>query len=130
MIDGAGALDFLATPNFEMPGDANGDNVFDLTVTGTDPDGLSVSQTVAVTVTDVNEAPVITSPTAVSVAENQTSVPNATATDADAGDTVTFTLTGTDANLFNLDATTGLLCLLYTSPSPRDRTRSRMPSSA
>ena len=25
---------------------------------------------------------------------------------------------------------TGLVCLLYTSPSPRDRTRSRMPSSA
>ena len=24
----------------------------------------------------------------------------------------------------------GLFCLLYTSPSPRDRTRSRMPSSA
>ena len=24
----------------------------------------------------------------------------------------------------------GYLCLLYTSPSPRDRTRSRMPSSA
>ena len=26
--------------------------------------------------------------------------------------------------------TTNILCLLYTSPSPRDRTRSRMPSSA
>ena len=26
--------------------------------------------------------------------------------------------------------TVGLNCLLYTSPSPRDRTRSRMPSSA
>ena len=26
--------------------------------------------------------------------------------------------------------TVGLICLLYTSPSPRDRTRSRMPSSA
>ena len=25
---------------------------------------------------------------------------------------------------------TGKFCLLYTSPSPRDRTRSRMPSSA
>ena len=25
---------------------------------------------------------------------------------------------------------TTLICLLYTSPSPRDRTRSRMPSSA
>ena len=24
----------------------------------------------------------------------------------------------------------GMICLLYTSPSPRDRTRSRMPSSA
>ena len=26
--------------------------------------------------------------------------------------------------------TPGQICLLYTSPSPRDRTRSRMPSSA
>ena len=34
-----------------------------------------------------------------------------------------------DATLFEPDAVaTG--CLLYTSPSPRDRTRSRMPSSA
>ena len=29
-----------------------------------------------------------------------------------------------------LDHTAGTTCLLYTSPSPRDRTRSRMPSSA
>ena len=29
-----------------------------------------------------------------------------------------------------LDRTKWLVCLLYTSPSPRDRTRSRMPSSA
>ena len=28
------------------------------------------------------------------------------------------------------DGRTGTFCLLYTSPSPRDRTRSRMPSSA
>ena len=33
---------------------------------------------------------------------------------------------------FPIESTTGsfLFCLLYTSPSPRDRTRSRMPSSA
>ena len=33
---------------------------------------------------------------------------------------------------FNKDtsAVVAILCLLYTSPSPRDRTRSRMPSSA
>ena len=29
-----------------------------------------------------------------------------------------------------LDVKEGDICLLYTSPSPRDRTRSRMPSSA
>ena len=29
-----------------------------------------------------------------------------------------------------LASVTGWICLLYTSPSPRDRTRSRMPSSA
>ena len=29
-----------------------------------------------------------------------------------------------------LDPKLSILCLLYTSPSPRDRTRSRMPSSA
>ena len=33
-------------------------------------------------------------------------------------------------NLTASDATNGKGCLLYTSPSPRDRTRSRMPSSA
>ena len=36
-------------------------------------------------------------------------------------------------NLINTDLITDLknwICLLYTSPSPRDRTRSRMPSSA
>ena len=32
--------------------------------------------------------------------------------------------------LFALDAIDCNNCLLYTSPSPRDRTRSRMPSSA
>ena len=34
------------------------------------------------------------------------------------------------AELSKKDAEKALNCLLYTSPSPRDRTRSRMPSSA
>ena len=35
-------------------------------------------------------------------------------------------------NVSGVDAGAGIItaCLLYTSPSPRDRTRSRMPSSA
>ena len=32
--------------------------------------------------------------------------------------------------IFNIHGGNNLICLLYTSPSPRDRTRSRMPSSA
>ena len=32
--------------------------------------------------------------------------------------------------IYGIDVTDNNDCLLYTSPSPRDRTRSRMPSSA
>ena len=35
-----------------------------------------------------------------------------------------------DKYKLNTICTSGSCCLLYTSPSPRDRTRSRMPSSA
>ena len=37
---------------------------------------------------------------------------------------------GTDLHIWNWDAWASSTCLLYTSPSPRDRVRSRMPSSA
>ena len=39
-------------------------------------------------------------------------------------------ITGELSNVSDLDADNYYNCLLYTSPSPRDRTRSRMPSSA
>ena len=48
------------------------------------------------------------------------------------GTTVTFGTappTGTEIEIMHYVAVDGV-CLLYTSPSPRDRTRSRMPSSA
>ena len=45
-----------------------------------------------------------------------------------------FNLSGTDSKAggpdYLMNFTQGKTCLLYTSPSPRDRTRSRMPSSA
>ena len=105
-IDAAtGVVSFIEAPDFETSGDADGDNIYDVTVTASDGE-LSSSQNVAITVTDENEAPVITSAAAVSVEENGTAAFTATATDVD-GDTLTYTLTGSDAALFAIDAATG-----------------------
>ncbi len=66
-------------------------------------DGVAVEKQFTITVTDVNDPPVFTSGTAVSVAEGMTEVTTVTATDADAGQTVTFTLSGgADASKFSL----------------------------
>jgi len=81
----SGALTFKAAPDFEAPGDANGDNVYEVSVKATDAGGLSTSKLVKVTVTDVSEGspPQITSAGAVTVKENSTTVMTVTATDPD-----------------------------------------------
>ncbi|MEZ5728587.1 MAG: cadherin domain-containing protein [Burkholderiaceae bacterium] len=53
----SGTLRFLAAPDFESPTDANADGVYVLTVRALDASGDSVTQTLQITVTDVNEAP-------------------------------------------------------------------------
>ena len=69
------------------------------------------------------------------------SSPTATFADKNVGSnktvTITGSITGVDSGNYNLTTTSTTasitqlnICLLYTSPSPRDRTRSRMPSSA
>ena len=70
--------------------------------------------TVAITVTDVNEPPAFDGLTATrEVAENTVAGQNiggpVAATDQDAGDTLTYTLGGTDAAAFDIDASTGQL---------------------
>ena len=56
----------------------------------------------------VNNPPVIVSGATATVLENQTAAYIAAATDAE-GDAVTFSLSGTDAALFNLDSATGVV---------------------
>jgi len=58
-ISAGGAVTFKASPNFESPLDAGGNNVYDITVTATDPLGASASRAVAISVTNAIEAPVI-----------------------------------------------------------------------
>ena len=62
----------------------------------------------------LNEAPVITSDgggatAALSIAENTTAVTTVIATDANVGDVLTYSVSGTDAALFDIDANTGVL---------------------
>ncbi|WP_171261374.1 beta strand repeat-containing protein [Acinetobacter indicus] len=86
-------------------------NSFELNVRAKDAAGnWSESALVTVSVLDVNEAPKITSPETVSVAENTTAVITVTATDVDADEQQTYTITGgADANLFDIDPVTGKL---------------------
>ncbi len=103
----SGAVTFTAAPDFETPGDAGTDNIYELEVTADDSNGGTDIQTISVTVTDANDAPTITSANTASVAENATAVTTVVATDVD-GDTPTFAITGgADSALFGIDATSG-----------------------
>ena len=55
-----------------------------------------------------NQAPVFTSASSATVAENQTSAITLTATDSD-NDTLTYSISGTDASSFTINATTGVV---------------------
>lgn len=121
-IDAAtGVLTFKSAPNFEAPADAGANNVYDVVVKVSDGTN-SDTQAIAITVTNVNEAPVIGSngggdTAAISVAENTTAVTTVTSTDADAGATKTFSISGgADAALFAINATTGALTFV-TAPN-------------
>ncbi|MFZ4531051.1 MAG: cadherin domain-containing protein, partial [Alsobacter sp.] len=115
VIDSAtGVLRFAATPNFEAPVDQNGDNVYAVTVQTSDG-SLSVQQTLAITVINVNEAPAITSngggaSASVAMAENGAAVTTVTATDPDAGTAIAYAIIGgADAALFAIDQNSGVL---------------------
>ena len=113
-----GALSFVSAPDYELPTDAGGNNVYDVTVQVSDGT-YTDSQAIAVTVTNVNDnAPVISSngggaTASVSVAENTTAVTTVTASDADAGSTLTYSIIGgADAAKFTINAATGALAFV------------------
>ena len=87
---------------------------YSVTVTATDGGNLSDTITVTISVTDVNDAPNFATDTAIrSVAENTAADTNigtaVAATDPDTGDTLTYTLGGTDASSFSIVSTSGQL---------------------
>ncbi|MXP27196.1 tandem-95 repeat protein, partial [Altererythrobacter indicus] len=119
-----GKLSFVTAPDFEAPGDANGDNVYDVIVTVSDGNGASASQSVAVTITDVNEAPVITSGDTIAMAEGRMAVLTMAGSDSD-GDVLAWSIAGgLDASLFTIDSATGALSFItapdYEAPADSD----------
>ncbi len=91
-----GVLSFLTAPDFEAPSDTGADNVFNVEVTVSDSDDLAVIQALAVTVTNVNEAPVAIVST-VNGDEDTVFSGVLTASDVD-GDTLVFALVDGPSN--------------------------------
>ena len=123
-----GALSFVAAPDAETPTDDGGNNIYDVQVQVSDGANTD-TQDIAVTLTDVNDnTPAITSngagaTAAVNVAENSTAVTTVTASDADAGATLTYSITGgADAAKFTINTTTGALSFVAApnAESPTD----------
>ncbi|MEO6359590.1 MAG: cadherin domain-containing protein [Sphingomicrobium sp.] len=111
--EGGQALSFVAPPDFERGGDANGDNVYQLLLTASDG-LLSKTQAISVTVGNVDEAPIIYTdgggPSAsIAVNENSTAVTDVTAYDPDRNGIVYAITGGVDAARFAIDAANGQL---------------------
>ncbi len=97
-VSPSGTLTFNDAPDFEMPRgmalSAANTNNYALTVTAMNSVGSAESGPITVTVTDENEAPVLDAITPVAFTEHIAGAFTITATDVDAGQMLTFTLTG------------------------------------
>lgn len=106
-----GALSFITAHDYELPNDANRDNIYNLVIQVSDG-ALTAAQEISVTVLPVNDnAPVITIPDKISVSENALTVATIAATDADRpAQTLTYAITsGADAAKFSIISATGEL---------------------
>ena len=104
-IDELGKLTFGAAPDFESPSDRGGDNVYSVTITASDGTNMD-RHVLAVTVTDVNDnAPKFAEDvkTNISIAEGASEVGIFVATDSDAGDRISYGISGDDSDKFKID---------------------------
>ena len=122
VIDALGQLKFRSLPDYERPADSDRDNVYEVTIRASDGRNTGTLEEIQmVTVTDVNEAPTITttSRTEFSQQENRTStLYTFRATDPEGG-TVTWAAAGTDGGFFTIDER-GQFSFMETSPPDFD----------
>ncbi|MEJ7592857.1 MAG: cadherin domain-containing protein [Planctomycetaceae bacterium] len=111
----SGVLKFDAAPNFELPTDVGGNHVYNVTVQVSDGNGRIDTQTIEVTVTDLNDtAPVVSPAQAFNVSEsavNGFSLGAVQATDADTfGNLQSWAIvSGNSGGIFAINAATGQL---------------------
>ncbi len=118
LINPSNQLVFIVAPDFELPADANGDNIYEVRITVSDGNGGTGEQDLLVTVTDVNEFAVSaitdSNGTVNAVSENAANGTvvgiTAFATDADAtNSTVTYSLDSNSDGRFAINSTTGVV---------------------
>ena len=105
---------FLSSPNFESPADVGSNNGYELSIRATDTAGNFANQSITISVTNVDEAPTIginssASTHSITQAENSTSVITYTASDVDAGSSLSFSISGTDSADFAINSSSGVL---------------------
>ena len=111
MVEGSGSsimLKFASPPDYDAMADADGDNVYEVTLKNTDPSDSTIFDTfaVTVTVTDVDELGSLNGPRGASTMEGVTeSLGTYMVTGGDGTSTATLSLEGVDAGLFTLGST-------------------------
>ncbi|MBN2645955.1 MAG: cadherin domain-containing protein [Desulfuromonadaceae bacterium] len=111
----SGMLTFKDAPDYEIPGDSDGNNIYLVEVTATDALGATDSQALSITVTNANDAPVITSNNGedivfININENSRAVTTVSATDPDSATTLTYSISGgADQALFSINSSTGVV---------------------
>jgi VCBS repeat-containing protein len=114
-INSSGVLTFISAANFESAADSGSDNSYIVIVTATDGGGNITSQTLTVSVTNVNEAPIISNYTSantasISLAENTAAIVTYSGTDPDAGTSLVWSISGgVDAAKFVINSSSGAL---------------------
>ena len=98
VVNGQLKLKAGINPNYEVK------TSYEVTVTSTDESGSTIAQNFDVGINNINEAPTSINLSAAVIDENDTgaSVGDLSSVDEDAGDTVTYTLSGTDAGFFEV----------------------------
>ena len=106
-ISSAGALTFKSAPNYEKPNDGDKKNDYEVTVRASDG-SLTVTLDVEITVTNVNESGAISGSTSINYAENDTgTIETYSITDPE-GDSITWSISGTDAARFSMSSSGAL----------------------